>query len=278
MTLSEARPLQRVSCPRWLIHAMVLVAWLFVPPAAQAQSGCADALSRADDLHWTVKFDESNALLQNCLAGFSDEDKLAAFDLQARNFFKKNQRDEARRVLLQLLEQNRNYQPDEFMTSPEYQDFAGEVRKEFLASSAPDPVGTPELPPQPPEAPRSRFTFVGFTGAGIENVRPSREGEVLRVNFDLANSKRPYRVSLLVSHDQGNTFIPVEGATGDVDQWLWPGNNRQITWEVPPGFTERYPADTYEVRIEAEQRRRTLGPAIMVLGGAALMVLVLTFI
>ena len=296
----------------------LLMGLLLIPQPLRAQTDCIDALTRADDLHWTGRFDDSNALLRNCFAGLSEEDKLTAFDLQARNFFAKSLEDKAKETVRQLIDMVPGYKPDELMSDPKYQTFVTQVKVEAGPPRAEEAgaAGAPAAPPanRPVEAAQAetsmppvaatpargtpatvtpataaevkrpmeaspRVYFSGFSGVGLGNVRLGSAGDqAYKVTYSLASSRRPYRVSLLVSPDQGRTFIPVENARGDVNQWLRAGGDRQITWEIPQSFTERYPTDAYAVRVESVQRRNTLVPAALVLGGAVLMGLVLAFI
>lgn len=114
----------------------------------------------------------------------------------------------------------------------------------------------------------------------IDNAQLQREGDQLRIAYDLAGEKEDdkYEIELLLSSDGGATYEPlpetVHGAVGD---GVRAGAGKQILWEVLQDFPYGLAEADYRLRIAADKKGSAgwwvFGSFVTLGGGAAAAVL-----
>jgi len=108
----------------------------------------------------------------------------------------------------------------------------------------------------------------------VKNVRFTSDGKIITINYDLDGmGNKKYKTSLKLSDDGGKTFtIQPKTLDGDIGKNIYPGKNKEITWNFTKDFPNGLEGENYIFAVDAELQKRSLLPyfaiGVPIIGGA----------
>ena len=134
-----------------LIFGLVFLSFLPVHDAAGQVLGCEEELTEANNLYARGRFDETIALLDQCLnrAGIDDNTRMTAFRLKGLSFIGKGLELDAQNSVKSLLELVPDYEPDPILDPPDFVEMVNEMKEEIEPPADPPITEVEEADPTP---------------------------------------------------------------------------------------------------------------------------------